>query len=57
MRRGAIFVVPEGKRPHPGASYRCGVVFEDAADDSAIGQHVEVVIVPLARTGATPKRV
>jgi hypothetical protein len=33
--------------PHPRAPYGRGVGFEDAADDSAIGQHVEVILIPL----------
>jgi hypothetical protein len=47
MRRRAILMMPKGERPHPRQSNRrrCGV--EDAADNDAIGKHVEIVIIPL----------
>src|SRR5262245_50580112 len=35
--------------PHPGASCGRRVGFQDAADDDTIGEHVEVVLIPLAR--------
>jgi hypothetical protein len=41
-------VVPKGERPHPRLAYRRGSCLHDAADYNAIGEHVEVVIVPLA---------
>jgi hypothetical protein len=40
--------MPERERPHPRASYGRRVAFEDAADHDAIGEHVVVVVVPLA---------
>jgi hypothetical protein len=49
VRRRAVFVVAEGKRPHPWHSDRRGGGVEDAADHDAIGEHVEVVVVPLTR--------
>jgi len=44
----AIFVVAEHQRPHPRRSYRRRACLEDAADDSTIGKHVEIVVTPLA---------
>ena len=32
--------------PHPGASYGRGVGVEDAADNFAVGEHVEIVVIP-----------
>src|SRR5262249_27992558 len=49
MRWGAIFVLPESERPHPRRPYRGCMYLQDTADDDAIGKHVIVVIVPLAR--------
>jgi hypothetical protein len=54
VRRRAIFVVPEGERPHPRRSDRRGDGVEDAADHNAVGEHVEVVVVPL--TGWSARR-
>jgi hypothetical protein len=47
-RRRAVFVIVENQRSHPRRAHgrRRGV--EDAADDSVIGEHVEIVIVPFA---------
>src|SRR5262245_7994448 len=45
----AIAVIAEGERPEPRRSYRRSDGFHDAADDDAISEHVEVVVVPLAR--------
>jgi hypothetical protein len=47
VRRGAILVVAEGQCPHPGASYGSRVGSHDAADNWAIREYVEVLIVPL----------
>jgi hypothetical protein len=41
-------MVAESQRPHPGASYRRGVGFEEAPDNDAILEHVIIVIVSLA---------
>jgi hypothetical protein len=38
-------MMPKGERPHPRRFYWRGVGLEDAADDDAICEHVEVVIV------------
>jgi hypothetical protein len=46
--RRAIFVIFEGQRPHPRRANWPRIGLEDAANDNAIGEHVEVVIVPLA---------
>src|SRR5215831_17700053 len=54
VNRRAVFVVPEGERPHPRQANWRGGCFHDAPDDSAIGEHVEIVIVPLA--GWTARR-
>ena len=48
-----IFVVAEHQRPHPGRSYGRGVYLQDAPDDSAIREHVEVVVIPLAGWAAS----
>ena len=48
VRSGAILVLPKGQRPHPRRTYWRSVNLEDAADYSAIGQHVEIVIIPFA---------
>src|SRR5262249_46098853 len=39
----------ESERPHPRRSHRRRVHLEDAADDSAVSEHVEIVVAPLAR--------
>jgi hypothetical protein len=49
VRRRVILMVPEGQRPHPRRTYRRCNGVEDAADHSAIAEHIEVNIVPLAR--------
>jgi hypothetical protein len=41
-------MVPEGQRPHPRRPYRGRMYLQDAADYSAIGQHIEIIIVPVA---------
>src|SRR5438045_512073 len=48
VRWRAALMVWEYQRPHPGRSYGRGVSLEDTADNFAIGEHVIVVIVPLA---------
>jgi hypothetical protein len=55
MVRRALPVIAEGQGPHPRASYRRGIGLEDTADNFAIGQHVEIVIIPFA--GRRPTRV
>jgi hypothetical protein len=49
VRRRAVFVLAEGKRPHPWHSDRRGGGVEDAADHDAIGEHVEVHPLRLAQ--------
>ena len=48
-------MVPERQRPHPGRAYRRRVHLEDAADNRAILEHVEIVLAPFAR-GARCRR-
>jgi|AmaraimetFIIA100_FD_contig_91_339576_length_899_multi_4_in_0_out_0_2 hypothetical protein len=38
----------KGARPEPWRPDWCGVGLEDAADNSAIGEYVEILIVPFA---------
>src|SRR5262249_12017341 len=45
--RLTIFVGQDG--PQPRRSNRRGVHLHDAADNCAVGEHVEIVVVPLAR--------
>jgi hypothetical protein len=52
VRRASILVVAEDQRPHPRASYGRRVGLEDAADSGAIGKHVVIVLIPLARRAA-----
>jgi hypothetical protein len=52
VRRHPILVVPEGERPHPGRTDWRRMHFQDATDHRAIGEHVEVVVVPIARWAA-----
>src|SRR5262249_8552919 len=40
-------MMPKG-RPHPGRPYRGRMYLQDTADDSAIGDDVEIVVIPLA---------
>src|SRR5438128_9899414 len=47
--RRAVLVISEGECPHPRRTNGRGGDLQDAADDSAIGQHIVVVVVPLAR--------
>jgi hypothetical protein len=48
VRRRAIFVMPEEQCPHPGRAYRGRMYLQDTTDHDAIGEHVEIVVVPLA---------
>src|SRR5262245_54079888 len=48
VRRRPVLVVPEGERPHPRRAYGRRGGLEDATDHRTIGEHVEVVIAPLA---------
>jgi hypothetical protein len=41
-------MVPEGQGLHPGRSDRRGGGMEDAADHSAVGENVKVILVPRA---------
>jgi hypothetical protein len=36
------------ERPHPWRSYGCRVDLDDAADDGTLGDHVEIIFIPLA---------
>src|SRR6516165_8639111 len=52
VRRRAVLVAAKGQRPQPWLAGRRGSRLHDSADDDAIADHVEVVVVPLAgRTG------
>src|SRR5262249_32255159 len=51
VRRRAIRMMAEGERRHPRRSHGRRVHPQDATDNSAIRQHVEIVIVPF--TGGT----
>jgi hypothetical protein len=42
------FLAPECQGPHPRRSYGRSVGFEDAADNSAVRQHIEIVVIPVA---------
>src|SRR5262249_13944678 len=52
MRWPSVFVMAEGQRPHPRRTNRRGVDLKDAADNSAIDEHIEILVVPFTgRTG------
>ena len=59
VRRRAILVMSEGECPHPLRSDWRRCCFRDAANDDAIGQHVEVVVVysPDGRESAARLRI
>jgi len=48
VRRRAILMMPKGERPHPRHAHRRRISLEDATDDSAVGQHIVIVVVPIA---------
>jgi len=48
VRRRAVLMMPEGGRPTAFLLYWRSVNLEDAADDSAVGQHIVIVVVPIA---------
>jgi hypothetical protein len=48
VRRRSIFVVPKIQWSHPTRTYWRSVNLEDAAGDSTAGEHVEIVVVPVA---------
>jgi hypothetical protein len=48
MGRRAILMMPKGQRPHPRRIYRRGGGLNDAADNDAVGEYVEIVILPFA---------
>jgi hypothetical protein len=50
----ATFVVREYQSPHPRRSYWRCIRFEDAPDNGAIAEHVEIVITPNARMSGWP---
>jgi hypothetical protein len=39
--------LPEGQRPQPWSPDRCGGL-HDAADHNAVGEHILIVVIPLA---------
>ena len=45
-------MVRKGQRLHPRRSYGCGVGIEDAANDLAAGEHIEIVLIPVAGSAA-----
>src|SRR5262249_49266998 len=47
--RRAVLMVTEHQRPHPRRPCRGRMCLQDAADYGAIGNHVVVVVTPLAR--------
>src|SRR5207237_786498 len=49
LARG-VFLVREDEGPHPWASHRRGVGLVNTTDNSAVGEHVEIVIAPLHGT-------
>src|SRR5215472_2897796 len=52
VRRPTVFVVAKGQRPHPRRPDWRGMDLEDATDNSAIDEHIEILVVPFAgRTG------
>ena len=48
VRPRAILMMFKGERPHPGRALRCRVHLHDVADDGGIGEHIVIVVVPLA---------
>jgi hypothetical protein len=48
VHRRTALMVAEGQRPHPRRANWPGIGVEDTADDHAIGEYVEIVIIPLA---------
>src|SRR5262249_56674754 len=50
---GAILVVAESERPHPGASYGRCLSLEDSPDNKAVAEQVVIVIAPMARGSAS----
>jgi hypothetical protein len=48
VRWRVIFVVSEVQRPHPRRSYWRCIGLEDAANNFAVGEHVEIVVIPFA---------
>jgi hypothetical protein len=53
-RRRPVLVIPEGERPHSWLACRRGGGIHDAAEHDAVGEHVVVVLVPLAGWAAHP---
>jgi hypothetical protein len=49
-------MVREGQRPHPTRADRRGVGLEDAADNSADRQHIEIVVIPVAGWAVSEQR-
>src|SRR5262245_64734481 len=48
VRRCAVFEVAIGQRPKPWRAHGRGGGLEDAADNHAVGNHVVVILAPLA---------
>src|SRR6516164_7618038 len=53
MRWRAVLAVAKGECPEPWCLEWCGVDLEDAADNSAIGDYIEIVVVPFAGWAAS----
>src|SRR5262249_27999203 len=52
MRWPPVLVMAKSQRPHPRCTNRRRMDLEDAADNSAIDEHIEILVVPFAgRTG------
>ena len=48
VRRRSVLIMPKGQRPHPRHVHRPSGGLHDPADNDAIAEHVEVVVVPFA---------
>src|SRR5262245_59052892 len=48
VRRRAVLVMAESERPHPRRANGRGMHLHDPPDGHAVGEHVEIILVPLA---------